>query len=361
MKKLIIILILFSTVCLTAKTWVREYTYNASEADSKITSRAIALEQVKRLLLEELGVYVHATLQSEEIEISGEVKELTAKQIEIISAGITETKIIEETWNGEIYYIRAEITADENDVIKRLDTIIADKEKTKQLEESHQRTEEALTEIERLKQQLAQTQDENEKLKIQKKYNLNSNQLTAEDWFQKGYNANEIGEYDNAILYWQKAIEINSDFVEAYCNMGVAYIYKGNYDKAIECFQKAIALDPNNPTVYDNMGVAYYDKENYNIALNFHQKAISIDPNYAGAYLNLGLAYYKKKNYDKAINFYQKAISLKPNYADAYNNMGITYIDKGNFDKAIECLQKACKMNTENVDAYNNIGSYIFE
>ena len=100
MKNLIFILILFSAVYLNAKTWVREYTYNASEADSKITSRAIALEQVKRLLLEELGVYVHSTLKNEEIEISGEVKELTAKQIEIISAGITETKIIEETWNG---------------------------------------------------------------------------------------------------------------------------------------------------------------------------------------------------------------------------------------------------------------------
>jgi len=88
MKKLIFVLILFSTVSLNAKTFIREYTYNASEADSKITSRAIALEQVKRLLLEELGVYVHSTLQSEEIEISGEVKELTAKQIEIISAGM---------------------------------------------------------------------------------------------------------------------------------------------------------------------------------------------------------------------------------------------------------------------------------
>ena len=54
MKKIILILILSSTVLLNAKTWVREYTYNASEADSKLTSRAISLEQVKRLLLQEI-------------------------------------------------------------------------------------------------------------------------------------------------------------------------------------------------------------------------------------------------------------------------------------------------------------------
>ncbi|MBC8415687.1 MAG: hypothetical protein H8E11_04585, partial [Candidatus Cloacimonetes bacterium] len=158
MKKVIIIyLVCLFVTSLSAKTFIREYTYNASEADSKLTSRAISLEQVKRLLLQEIGVYVHSTILNEEVEVSGELKELTAKQIEIISAGITETKIIEETWNGEIYYIKAEITANEKDVLKKLDKVINDKEKTKQLEESRRKTDEALLEIEKLKQQLAQT------------------------------------------------------------------------------------------------------------------------------------------------------------------------------------------------------------
>lgn len=40
------------------KTFIREYAYDAGEMDSNISCRAIALEQVKRLLLEELGTYV---------------------------------------------------------------------------------------------------------------------------------------------------------------------------------------------------------------------------------------------------------------------------------------------------------------
>jgi tetratricopeptide (TPR) repeat protein len=213
--------------CLCAKTWIRKYTYPAGEADSKLTSRAIALEQVKRLLLQEIGVYVQSTVLSGEFEASGEVKDLSAKQIEIISAGITETKIIEEDWNGETYYIKAEITADENEVINRLDKVIDDKEKTKQLEESRRKTDDALAEIERLKQLLAKTKVEDEKLQIQNTYNQSSNQLTAEDWFQKGYNADEMEEYDNAILYYQKAIAIDPDDATAYNNMGVAYYSKG--------------------------------------------------------------------------------------------------------------------------------------
>jgi hypothetical protein len=42
------------------KTFLKEYTYQASEMDSKVSCRAIALEQVKRLLLEELGTYLES-------------------------------------------------------------------------------------------------------------------------------------------------------------------------------------------------------------------------------------------------------------------------------------------------------------
>jgi|GEM_PF-4597238 hypothetical protein len=61
MKKtmpLIIALLLFTSFSPThaeLKTFIKEYTYQASEADSKQTCRTLALEQVKRLLLEKTG------------------------------------------------------------------------------------------------------------------------------------------------------------------------------------------------------------------------------------------------------------------------------------------------------------------
>ena len=61
-----VLIALFSFLLLTnsalaeTKTFVREYTYQASEIDSKISCRIIALEQVKRLLLEEIGTYLES-------------------------------------------------------------------------------------------------------------------------------------------------------------------------------------------------------------------------------------------------------------------------------------------------------------
>ena len=79
-------------------------------------------------------------------------------------------------------------------------------------------------------------------------------------WFQGGNNAGDKKEYDKAIECYQKAIEINPDFADAYYNMGIAYRHKENYDKAIECYQKVIEIDPEDADAYNNMGVAYCQK-----------------------------------------------------------------------------------------------------
>lgn len=51
-----IALFLFSSLAhAEVVTFVKEYIYQASEFDSKSSSRILSLEQVKRLLLEEMG------------------------------------------------------------------------------------------------------------------------------------------------------------------------------------------------------------------------------------------------------------------------------------------------------------------
>ena len=186
------------------KTFIREYTHKAGDADSKITSRAIALNQVKKILLEEIGVYLESTFEIEKTETSEEYKELTNSQIISITAEITETKIINEKWNGIEFYINTEITIDVNDMLNKLDEIAKDRDKTKQLEEANTRAEEAFVELNRIGEKLKETISEKEKLQLQLDYARSSDILSALDWFQKGYNSTELKEYDNAILYYQR-------------------------------------------------------------------------------------------------------------------------------------------------------------
>jgi hypothetical protein len=110
---LIIVLLLANPVSAKSVSFVKDYTYQASEADSKLSSRAIALEQVKRLLLEELGVY----LQSDTEVINFQ---LTKDQIRTYTAGIVKAVPIEEKLDGVNYYLKAKLEADPDQVVKEI-------------------------------------------------------------------------------------------------------------------------------------------------------------------------------------------------------------------------------------------------
>ena len=81
-------------------------------------------------------------------------------------------------------------------------------------------------------------------------------ETSASDWFQKGYDADENEEYDKAISFLEKAIELNPDYAVAYNNLGIAYKAQGNLTKAIESYDKAIELKPAAAAAYWNRSIA---------------------------------------------------------------------------------------------------------
>lgn len=123
----IIFVLLFTNVSLAGFViFEKEYSYQASELDSKVSCRVIAMEQVKRLLLEELGTY---------LESKTEVKnfQLTKDQITTLTAGIIRAEVIDEKWDGKVYYLKAKISADPDEVAKSVDVLRKDEQKTETL------------------------------------------------------------------------------------------------------------------------------------------------------------------------------------------------------------------------------------
>lgn len=103
------------------KTFIKDYYYQASENDSKISSRQKALIEVKTRILEEIGTYIESyvnyTVQSDNQEVSNTFFEQEIKQI---TAGRLEVKILEENWNGVEYYIKAQVDVDPDEILQQL-------------------------------------------------------------------------------------------------------------------------------------------------------------------------------------------------------------------------------------------------
>jgi superkiller protein 3 len=337
------------------KTFVRDYTYQAGEADSKLTARANATTQMRTNLLREVGEFLHVERTFKQTATSQDY----AEKIEAITAGIVEMKTLDERWDGFAYYIKAEMTVDPKNLERRIAEVLNDKQKTRELEEARKRTLVAEAEAAKLRKELEETKNEQQRFALQTKYRQTADALSAEEYFTKGLNVQENGFNELAIEYYQQAIALDPAHVGAYNNMGVAYYDLKNYREAIRYCQKAIDIDPN-PEAYNNLGIAYEGLKNYREAIRYYQKAIDLDKNDAAAYGNMGKAYNYLNNYHEAIRHLQKAIALDPNHADTYNNLGYAYNSLGNHRKAIEYLKKAIALDPSLAWAYNNIGyAYI--
>ena len=401
MKKfLIVIICIFLTASLGAKTFIREYNYRAGEADSKLTARAIALEQVKRLLLEEIGVYISTSFENETVEVGDEVKELTTKDIEVISAGITETTIVEENWTGDNYYIKAEIEVDEDDVLERLNDVVHDQERAEELEESRKRADEALAQIDELNNKLAALQQENESLlqekeqlndrkiilsdekfkeqeheievnqskidqekrEIQEQYLTENNKLAAEYWFQKGVSAKDKGNFDEAIKHLTQAMEYTPDDPRIYAGLGLCYGMKRNFPEAIGYYEKSLKIKPKSPRTMVGLALVYYQKGDLTKAKEFIIEAIKLQPDYIDGLLNLAIIYNELGDYDEAQGILftliqtkprlAEALKLQPNYINGQLNLAIIYNEIGNYIKARDILVQLIKKEPQLAVAY---------
>ena len=229
------------------KTFIKEYTYQASEFDSKASSRTIALEQVKRLLLEELGTY---------LETSTEVKDfqLTRDQIKALSAGIVQTTILDENWDGKQFWLKARIMADPDEVTKNINFLRKDREKTEEYEDAKKKADVALREIEKLRKEVELVKKDKTQIA---RYDQAIQDLSATEWYRKGLTAMRTGNYNEAISAYTKAVRLDPQYVLAYIDRSFAYSKLGNFQQVFENANTAIELDPKYALAYYYRGTAY--------------------------------------------------------------------------------------------------------
>jgi tetratricopeptide (TPR) repeat protein len=173
---------------------------------------------------------------------------------------------------------------------------------------------------------------------------------TAEEWFDKGRSTND---FNLQIEYYTQAIEHGySPLAHAYSNRGVAKRKLGQYQSAILDFDKAIQLDPSAALAYNSRGNAKMDLGQYQSAILDFDKAIQLKPDYLNAYDMRGYAKFNLKQYQAAILDYDKVIQLKPDYADAYYNRGYTKGFLQQYQSAILDFDKTLELDPDFANAY---------
>ncbi|MFH1519701.1 MAG: tetratricopeptide repeat protein [Candidatus Omnitrophota bacterium] len=95
---------------------------------------------------------------------------------------------------------------------------------------------------------------------------------TAVDYREEGQRAQSIGDLKGALSYYQKAVQLDPKFAQAYNDIGVIYETLGENDKALEAYQKALKVDPEYLPAYTNVAFIYEKRGDIDNATRYWQK-----------------------------------------------------------------------------------------
>lgn len=153
-------------------------------------------------------------------------------------------------------------------------------------------------------------------------------------------------QYLKGIEAFSKLIDSNQITTDNFHNRGYCFFQIKEYQKAEKDYLKALEL-PNAEIdlLYDNLSLMYFEQENYSKSLEYASKRIELNPENYVAYIDRGLNYRKLKNYAEAENDFNKSLEISPNFFRAFGYRAFLNLERGNFLKAYEDASKSIEIN----------------
>lgn len=188
----------------------------------------------------------------------------------------------------------------------------------------------------------------------------------------RGYAKAGLGNHEDAIVDYSKAIELDSTDAKAYCLRGISKSLNARpvktgadrffklakdtimsnteisaYESALKDFNKCIELDSKNDYFYSVRATLYSTLKKYVLALTDYTTAIQIDNSYSGYYIERANIKQNLKNYVGAIADYNQAIYLDSSEYLPYLNRGNAKVELKNYQSAINDYDKAIQLNPQ--------------
>ncbi len=166
--------------------------------------------------------------------------------------------------------------------------------------------------------------------KVEEADKARSEMLKAPPEQRSALQPNVTSLYQQALTSFQQAQqaapEKDPNLHLVYYKLGYSNEMLGNYDEAIIDYQKAADLKPT-PDYYNTLALVYAKQGKLQEAMQACDKSSILDPTKgATAWLNLGVVLYNSNRLAEAVEPLKKATSLNPNNADAWYLLGASLL-----------------------------------
>jgi tetratricopeptide (TPR) repeat protein len=212
--------------------------------------------------------------------------------------------------------------------------------------------------------------------------------VTGSYYFLKGKSFFSKGDYQAAVVAYERSVSSDPKFARGYVELGLAYHHLEKYTQAEEAFKKAVtihddscaecglgmvlhlqgrneeaekalkkaaALNPQDTCAFNQLGRMYYKLERYPEAIEAFRSEIKLRPN-AISYHFLGNSHLYSNQFEKALSAYHDALRIDPDYSRVYVYVGHAFSHLRRWPEASEAYQKAIKAKPNDTEAHLGLG-----
>ena len=122
------------------------------------------------------------------------------------------------------------------------------------------------------------------------------NKDVAESLYRSGIESMWLGNYDNAVGYFENAANKNPKRAEAWVQVGYCKVKQGKIQEAIRAYTQALQLKPTDAEIHNKLGDAYYYSGRLREAIDSYTEAARLRPEWAETFYNLAIAYFESGN-----------------------------------------------------------------
>lgn len=166
-------------------------------------------------------------------------------------------------------------------------------------------------------------------------------------FFIKGMNIRDMkGDTTTALQYFQRAIDLDNNYVAALDMMAVMLSLKGD-SLSLLYFNRILEIDPNNYPTYYNRGLFHLKKQNWNEAVKDFTTCTQLKKTDVESLFNLGYIHLQLRNFDIARDYFSQAIDIQPANHRALYGRGYAWEMLGDVTNAERDYREALRYNPQ--------------
>jgi len=178
-----------------------------------------------------------------------------------------------------------------------------------------------------------------------------------------GNRAQYLGRNREAIPYYERAVELDPNFAQAYRRLGVIYLIAREGEKSRECFNKAFELR-DRVSEWERLGISssYYNWVTGELekARETHELYIRTYPRDPIPRNNFALLLDDIGEFEKAAEHAREGLNLNPNVAVLYTNLARAYRSLNRLEEAKATLEQQISSGMETMSAHTSLYSIAF-